>query len=264
MFKLDKKNKYLIHSLLIAGLVFWFSHRGFDELSVYIALLIILVATLGTFVVQYPNIGYRHLLINNLLPIHLVGGALLTLIYFPNLGLPVKILFVAAVGIGFYIVSLVNNVFLVVEERREPIPLYRVAVTWVQIIIVIVAIPFFAGIFKMPYNLLIQNSVTALSSVLFSFYLIHMLLFDEEAKKVRGVEALLFSLFVGFCVFAAGVSVSFLPTETFLRALFVTSVLMFSLNYLYGYLKNSITKRLINESLLITFIFFLLLFVFQR
>jgi hypothetical protein len=262
--RIEKKHKYLAHALLVSGMVYWFSQRDLDQTNLYLILLILLTTTLGSFAVQYPNVSLKNLFINNLLPLHLVAGALLTLIYFPNLGLPVQIVFIAALGIGVYIVSLVTNVFLVVEERDEVIPLYRVAITWVQIIVVVVAIPYFAGIYKIPYNAFVQNVITGISSGLFAYYITYMLKFDEEARKVRGVDAVLLSLLVGFIVAVAGFSVSFMPTEAFLRALFVSSVLMFGLNYIYAYLKNNITKRLISENLLITFIFFILLVVFVR
>ncbi len=258
--KLDKKLKYFIHALIITVLVFLFSATG----NINFAIAAVILTFTGTFVSQYPNIRPQHIIINNLMPMHLIIGTLLSLNYFPNLGLPVKIAFILALGAGFYIVSLVNNVFLVVEEKEEPIPLFRVAVTWSQILFVVVTIPFFAGLFKLPSLPFVSSVIISISAFLFTLYTFWMLEFDPEAKKVRGAEALFWGLFSSFIVFAASMSVSFVPTESFLRALFVSSVLMFCLNYVYGYIKNHITKRLITEYLLITFVFFALMFIFKN
>lgn len=260
MIKLEKKNKYLIHAALVTGVVFLYAtHLDFKW-----AIIAVIITLMGTFIVQYPNNKPVHFIINNLLPLHLIVGALLSLNYFPNLGLPVKIFFVISMGLGFYIVSLINNVFLVVEEKKELIPLYRVAVTWSQIIFVVITIPFFAGVFKIPANSFIQNAIVSFSSFLFATYLLWLMGFDTEAKKVRGLEYILLSLFVAFAVLVAGLSTSFIPTESFLRALFASSVLMLVLNYLSNYLKNSITKKSIIDYVLITFVFFVFLIIFAN
>jgi hypothetical protein len=258
MIRFEKKHKYLMHAALVTLAVFFFAVR-FDFRWAIMAIAITLV---GTFVVQYPNNRPIHFIINNLLPTHLIIGALLSLYYFPNLGTPVRILFVISMGLGFYIVSLINNVYLVIEEKKELIPLYRVAVTWSQIIFVVITIPFFAGVFKIPVSSLIQNSIVSISALLFAAYLFWIMGFDPEVKKVRGVEYLLLSLFGAFSVLVAGLITSFIPTESFLRALFISSVLMFILNYLSTYLKNSITKKSVIDYVLITFVFFAFLIIF--
>ena len=195
-----------------------------------------------------------------LMPLHLVAGGILSLIFFPNLGQPVKLLFIVFIGMGFYLVSLISNVFMVVQERSELIPLYRVAVTWGQIMMVVVTIPFYAGVFKLPINSVYQILITSVSAFLFCIYLVWILRYDSETKKVRGAEYVLFSVIVSFMVFAGGISASFLPTESFLRALFVSTVLMLGLSYLYGHLRNNISKKILAEYFLFlrSFMFFCL------
>jgi len=260
MLKLEKKHKYLILSLIITSVVYLYSL----EYRFSHALLAVMVTVAGTYLVQFPNNKLKYLLINNLLSVHLIIGVLISLFYFPNLGLPVKIVFILATFIGLYIVSLINNVFLVVEEKKDLIPLYRVAVTWSQIVFVTIAIPFFAGVFKIPTNSIFQNGIVAVSAFLFAVYTIWTLNFDPELKRVRGVEVLLWGALTAFFTFTAAVSVSFFPTESFLRALFVASVLMLGLSYLNNYLKNDITKKNLTEYFLITALFYLLLFIFRN
>jgi len=263
LIKVDKKIKYLVQSIAVSALLYYYADSFSEGVNVTAIILIIGVAVLGTFIVQYPNISIRNLLINILMPLHLVAGSILSLIYFPNLGLPVKILFISFVGLGFYVVCLISNVFMVVQERSELIPLYRVAVTWGQIMMIIVAIPFFAAVYKLPINSIIQNLITSFSAFLFSIYLVRVLMYDKETKKVGGVEYILFSLIISFMVFSGGISASFIPTESFLRALFTSTVMMLGLSYLYSHLKNSVTKKMLVQYFLISVLFFLLLFIFK-
>lgn len=260
-FELQRKHKFLIHSLLIGALVSWFSFdSGVHRPAIFI--LAVTLVIVGVFVAQYPNINLRNYFMNVLLPIHLVLGAVLSLVYFPNIALPLKLIGFISFTILFYIVLLINNVFLVVEERTETIPLYRVAVTWSQIILIVVAIPFFAGVFKLPVNTFYQNIIAAFSSFLFSLYLIWSVRFDKDVKTLEAGEKYLTSLFIAFGVLIFGVSFSFVPTESFLRALFVSSVLMFFLSYFQNHFKNSITKKIVTEYLLICLFFLVLLIVF--
>jgi hypothetical protein len=254
-----KKNRYVIHALLATLSLFMFSRQP----SLLWVLVCLTITLAGTFIVQYPNNQPKHFLINNLLPLHLITGALLAIYYFPNLGLIVRLFFIGGAGLGFYIVSLINNIFLVVEEKKEIIPLYRAAVTWSQIVFVVIAIPFFAGVFKIPVNALGQSLIAAFSALLFAIYLIWMLQFDSDSKRVRGVEYIIWGLVLFYMVFVSAISVSFIPSESFLKALFVASVLMFGLNFVFGYLKNNLTKRSVIQYFLITFVFFIILAIFR-
>ncbi len=259
MILLDKKFRYFIHSVVVLLSIYLFS----KDYDFKYAILAMVIAVMGTVFVHYPNVNWKNFFLSNILPAHLVSGTLLSLYYFPNLALPVEILFMLCAGAGFYLVSLVNNVFLVVEDKKEIIPLYRVAVTWSQIIFVTVSIPFFAGVFKLPTNSIFQNLISTFSAISFSTYLIWILHFDPDVKKARGLEIVILNLLNGFFVFTSGISSSFIPVESFLRALFVSSVLMFGISYISSHLKNSVTKRSLTESIIITFVFFALLLIFQ-
>ncbi len=258
---LQRKHKFFIHSALMGILISLFSFAT-PAVRLQLIVVTIFVVLLGTFVIQYPNINLRNYFMNLLLPIHLVLGAVLSLIYFPNLALPIKLVGFVAFSVTFYIVALINNVFLVVEDRTETIPLYRVASTWSQIILITVAIPYFAGVFKLPLNTFYQTLLVSFSSLLFSLYLIWSFRFDKDVKVIEAGEKWLLCLFVAFCVFIFGVGFSFVPTESFLRALFVASILMFGLSYLQNHFKNTITKKIVSEYIIISIIFLVLLVVF--
>ncbi len=125
-----------------------------------------------------------------------------------------------------------------------------------------VSIPFFAGVFRGSSEFLFQNSAVALISLLFSLYLFWVLSFDGDVKQIGLGERIIVSLFVSFLVFCVGLGVSFIPTEPFLRALFLSAALMFGTGYVYSHYKNKITKDLLLEYGFILLIFFLIVLTF--
>lgn len=267
---LSKKDKYFLLSVGTVVFLFLFSYsEGF--LRQIGAVMVLLTATLGTVLVQYTSVtsehalGYfiRKTLFNTLiLPVPLVLGALMSLHFFPNLGLFTKVITIGVVGGLMYALSLVTNIFLVVYERKEAFPLYRVAVTWSQILLIVVSIPFFSGIFKLPINSIFQSLLVALASGFFAKFLMWVQEMDTDVPDIDREEEIVNSGLVAFVVFAFSISTSFFPTESFLRSLLVSSVLMSSLGYLLAHYKNAVTRRLIAEYYFITavFLFFVLTF----
>jgi hypothetical protein len=254
---LDRKQKFQINAVVI-GTVLYFFANDYIKLNIFSVSLFFLYVVVSVFIVHYPNLDIKSVFTSSVLPVFLLAGAILSLHYFPNLTKVFKIVVIAIYTVMYYIVSLVDNIFLVVSERKEVIPLYRVAVTWSQIMIVIIGIPFYAGVFKISINSLFQSIIIFISAFIFGAYLLWATKHDSGMKNVKVGEGVLLSLFQAFIVFASSLAVSFFPNEAFLRGLFVCAVLMFSLNYIFGgYLKNDITKRLVFE-----YIFILLLFLF--
>ena len=235
-------------------------------------ILVLATATLGTALVQYSSVQTEHetkfffrktAIFVLVLPILLVSGALLSLVFFPNLALPIRIATISAVGVLMYAISLVNNIFLVVYERGEVIPLYRVAVTWSQILLIIVAIPFFSGIFKLPVNGLYQSILVAGAGVLSAYLLMWFQEMDPDVPDIDRVEEITNSSLVGFLVFSFSIATSFFPAESFLRALLVSAVLMSSLGYLQAHYKNAITKKLVAEYMFIILLFLIFVLLFN-
>lgn len=259
---IDKKSKYLIYSGIVAAALFYSSAFTGNQ-RLIVELLAFCVAVVGSFIIQRPNVKLNNLIYIVMLPVYLFFGAALSLRFFPNLGLPTKIAAVAGVGLFLYIVSLVNNVLLVVQDRDQMIPLHRAALTWSYIILVVIGIPFYAGVFKIPLIAPIQNFIAAGTAFLFSTYLLWGQQMDPDISKIGIGERVKISLLGSFFVFSLGMSVSFVPTESFLRALFVASVLMFELGYLQAHFKNSITNKMLREFGMICGLFLLLLLIFN-
>jgi hypothetical protein len=264
VFLKSKKVRYAGYSLVSVCFLLYasniISHEG---VRFGVLLWLLLISGFGIFFVHYPNITLNQCFSLTLLPLHLMSGVLLSLTYFPNLSTLFKIGALVGVGVLLYIINLVNNIFLVVSERQKPIPLFRVATVWSQILVVIVAIPFFAGIFKTPFVFFYQSSLVALSAFLFSLYSSWTLDFDKEVVDLGIGERALVSLLVAFVVFASSLAVSFLPVESFLRALFGAAMLMSGVGYVHAHYKNRITRNMLFEYGLIASIFLFILMVFR-
>jgi hypothetical protein len=259
----DKKIRYIMYSIAMFVLFLWVDvFRNSIVSGSADVLVLFLVAILGSYITQYPSSSRTRGFLVSLLPLSLTLGTYLTLYHFPNFSLPFKVLGLAAVAVLFYLISLVNNIFLVVEEKQEIIPLYRVAVTWGQIILVVVSITLFAGIYKFSQGFFVQSAFAALLGFVYTWYFLWNLSFDPRLRSLTVVDTLINCLFSAFVIFALASSVSFIPAEPFLRALFSASVLLFNLNYLDGHMKNRINTSLVYSygAIFVLFLFFILVF----
>jgi len=263
--RLEKKHKYLIYTLIVGALLLLYSvveagDRGF------VVAFTILVVLFGNFLTQYSYFkshGFWTYLINLLLPLHLIAGAVSSVLFFPNLSFYFRVFTMLVFAVVFYIYLLFNNVFLVVYEKKELIPLYRVAVTWSQIILVIIAIPYFAGIFKAQIGVWGQNLAVATSSLLFSLYMLWAFEFDKNNKQLNFFHKVVLGAFVFFIILVSGVGVSFISTESFLRSILMAVGLMFGLSYLQAHLSNTVTRGMVMQFLFIFLVFFGLMATFS-
>lgn len=260
--RLSRKQQYFIYALLSVvpvGYV-WFT---FVPLKSVYSMVAIAVSVLGALFVQRGNIRFNNFFYVVILPLHLTAGVLLSINYFPNLGLFVKFAGLSTLVVMFYAISLVNNIFLVVIDRNNMIPLYRVATTWLTILLVVTAMPFFAGVYKLPTSALIQLLFISISTFLFTLYNIWVIGFDTDAKKIPYTEVTYLCMLNVFLTGIGGLSVSFFPTEPFLKALYASTYLMFGLGLSYAHLKNKIEKKLFLEYVGIILIFLFILIIFK-
>lgn len=259
---LERKHKYLIQSLLACIFIYVVVQDVIPLSKLYVGALFALLVVSGSYISHYPNINKHNLLLSILMPAGVLSGALLSLHFFPNLGFWFQMVVIGFFGLMYYLVSLSDNIFLVVHDREEIIPLYRVAVTWSQILQVVVAIPLFAGIFKMNTTAFVQCFLISFISFLFTYYQLWIFRFDKDVKNTGVGEMLFLSFSVFFIMFASSFAVSFFPTEAFLRASFSSSILLFSLSYVSGYLKNELSRKMVVGYLVIILVFLTTLLVF--
>ncbi len=261
---LDKKSKYLLISVGLTGMLMSSNILINSEFALYTIVAIFTVMMFsGLMYAQYIDRARRGLVFSWLLPVHLAVGYYLTFYYFPNLGPLVKVLAYLSFCLMSYVLLLVNNIFVVIIEKGSLIPLYTAAVAWVQILIIIISIPYISGVYKIPINFLVQNGVVFISAIMFNFYMIWVTYLDPDIKRTSSVERGYLAIALAFIVFIFGLGVSFIPTESFLRALFVSTVIMFGLGYVQGHYKNRINLRLLLEYGIISLIFLFLLILFR-
>lgn len=258
----SKKIRYLVFAGVFSGLSFYYSEAPINNDSYLFEIVFCVFVIIASIATQFPNIKTRNIIPIIFLPLHLALGTMLSLSYFPNLGLPIRVIFVLGVGLVAYMALLTTNIFLVIGDREDTIPLYRVALTWSQVLIVLVSIPYFAGIYKLPFISLTQNLITAISAFFFVIYLLWVLGFDREVKKITLGEKGFMAVMIAYIIFMLGIATSFYPAESFLRSLFMSSILLSSLGYLNAHYKNIITKKLVFEYAFMSIIFLILLFVF--
>ena len=184
-------------------------------------------------------------------------GAALTFSGFPNLSILFRILSLIIVLVVYYITLLILNIFSVVFEKGKVIPLYRVAITWEQILIIVVSIPLFAGIFKLPIHPFLQVFAITLSS--FSLMLLFLWSLDFEVGEVD----MNLSILTSFWVLTLSSAILFLPFEALFRGLFLSSILLFGLGFNHNFIKHTLSEKIIFEHVLITiaFLFIGLLFL---
>ena len=111
----------------------------------------------------------------------------LALLFFPNISLIFKLSAIVAFSFLDYVILLINNVFLVIEDREEVIPLYRVAVTWSLILQIIVLIPLVASVYKFNVSSFYQAAAVAVLSFFYSFStsFFHLLLYNRNISRYQ-------------------------------------------------------------------------------
>jgi hypothetical protein len=264
---IDKKYRYIIHAVLVSAYIFLASVVYRNE-SFYLRVILgLILLTISTFYVHYPNMSApKHRLqkwiMTLILPGLLFGSAMLAYKYYPNLSMSFKLAMLVGVGVLFYIVAIVDNIFLVVSQREEIIPLYRAAIPWSQILLVTIAIPLFAGIFKIPTYSYLQVLVIAVITFVLSFYQFWGYRHEENLVELGVGGKWILSLLCAFFVFTVGISTVFVPFESFLRGLSCAAALMLGLFYVSSFLHNNISQKMLIQYKIILFVFIILGLIF--
>lgn len=261
--KIEKKYRFGLHALAFFIILLLKSIGKLDFLNGPALIIAMFLVTLVSIVIiHFPNITFKNIFMALLLPVTLAYGGTLALIYFPNVSLMFKLFAILVFAFLDYIVLLIDNIFLVVADREELIPLYRVAVTWSLIIQIVVLIPLVAALYKLNINSIYQALLVSITSFFYTLYQIWATRYDKDAKNVGGVERLFLAFIVFFIVLAAVISVSFVPSEPFLKALFTATTAMFGIGYVSGYLKNEINKKYIMQYTIMILFFLVLMLIF--
>ena len=268
-----KKLRFIIVSILLVFTAYYFAgsyHRLEDQaapalLAKYILIVAFISIAISLFV-QYldgGDRGSREMIFVGLTPFFLCLGVMFFYLYYPNLSITIKIVAgLFYVGL-LYTLLLLNNVLLVVKGREEIIPVYRVAVGWVQIVLLSVGITVFTGLHRLPIQPLVQTLTVSLVAFFFYNYSLWVYSFEKEIRKVKTLES--FVITASLAVFTGWTSFTtlFYSGETFLRGLFIASIFLLGLGYIQLYLKNSLSKKTLWDYIAVTLGFFTVLVLFK-
>lgn len=262
-----KKLRFLFFSVALIFLPYYIELTGqgsiftLRNLSIYVSACII--SSLMAQFLENSKKSLENIFFVSFATLIIICGLLGTLYFFPNLALYVKFISWVFFVVILYSLFLVNNVVIVVEYRGNVIPLYRAAVSWIQVILLSTCIPLFATIFKLPVLPVFQALLIFFVAYTSVRYLIWVYRFDEEARRLSNAEKMVLSFSSSYLVLIAACSVMFLPAEAFMRAVFVVSILLGVLNYTQLFLKNALTRRFVDSFYIRSIIFFFLVFLFS-
>lgn len=274
MFQLNfKKLRFLLLSFTLVGLVFFIANRlaGVSEpvqvTTLFKFVVIISITTiLSSSFVQYLSGGGKKIttiFYVGFSPVLVILGCFLLFLYYPNLSIFLKLISGLFYTIVLYTMLLLNNVLLVVESREVSIPVYRVALSWVQIVLLSSVLAIFTGLLRLPVHSIVQAGLIIVVSFFCYSYLFWVYSNEKEVRSVKVYEGLVlcsaFGLLTGWSSFIT----LFFPAESFLRGIFISSVFLLGLGYIQSYLKNSLSRRNIREYLLICLMFFTILMLFK-
>ncbi|HXK52524.1 hypothetical protein H6804_03015 [Candidatus Nomurabacteria bacterium] len=169
------------------------------------------------------------------------------------------------IGLGFvvYALSLVNNIFVVVEEKQSVIPLYSAGLAWVQIILILIAIPFYSGIYKVPANFVVQNILLFFSTFSFYIYMHWAVNLDKDLIKTPLKEKGSLAFVLSLLPVVLNTGLLFYPVEAFLKGIFSSTVLLSGLIYIQAHYKNRINSKLLYNYFVLGSIFYIILFIFK-
>lgn len=252
---ITRRTKFLIFTIVYIFGVLSFQYSRIDKnLFIGVFTLIILVLNL---LALYPGYRVKDLFHISFEPLVITISTLYGLTFFPNLNLFFKVLLVLVSGLMLYISTLTNNLTIAEKLEESSLPLFRVGLIWTQILLIIQSIPLVTVIYKLNLNFLFQSILILIYFLMASYSYLHTLLLTKKEEEIKRSEIAALIIQMTFMPFVGSLAISFIPTESFLRATFITSIFMGMVGYVRNYLENSITKRLVIQYSLI-FLFFLL------
>jgi len=260
MTNLTRRTKFLFAFIFYQfGILLFDFFTGDKYLFLSIALLVVLIINL---IVLYPGYKLKDLLIISFLPIVIVSSTVMGLIFFPNLSSFFKYALMFFSGGLFYLSLLINNLIIAEKVEDTSLPLFRVGQVWLQILLIILSIPFITMIYKLNFKFYIQSLFIFIYLLTSSYVYLHTYLISKEDKmSMKEYILLLFEMV--YLPLIASIATSFISAESFFRATFITSVYMAMVSYSRNYIDNSLNKRLIIQYVIISAFFLLVLIAFK-
>jgi hypothetical protein len=261
MTSLSRRTRFTIFTIIYIFSLMLFDFIVFDKYLFLLYLIFFIV--LGNLYVLYPGYKKEDALIISFLPTIITSSTVFGLIFFPNLFTIFKYILILVSGGIFYISLLINNLIIAEKKEDSSLPLFRVGLIWLQILLIILTIPFITVIYKLNFPFYVHSLLVFIYLMFSTHIYLHSLLISNKTNPISSREYLLLILEVSYIPFLSSLAVSFINAESFLRATFITSVYMGMVGYLRNYIENSLNKKLIVQYSLIVLFFLFVLYIFK-
>lgn len=260
MTSLRRRTKFLIAFIFFQFGILLFDFiklEGFSFLiwSLFVVFIINLIAL-------YPGYKLRDVILISFLPITITISTVLGLIFFPNLSSLFRYVLMFSSGALFYLSLLVNNLIIAEKVEDNSLPLFRVGQIWLQILLIVLTIPFITMIYKFDLRFYTHSFLIFLYLFVSSYVYLHTFLISKR-DQVANREYLLLILQSVYFPVVASIVTSFTSAESFFRATFITSVYMGMISYIRNYLDNSLNRKQIIQYIVICIFFLLVLIIFK-
>ena len=260
MNSVSRRTKFLISTIFYLFGILFFDFANFSKyIFLGAALFVVFIINL---VALYPGYKLRDVVLISYLPLVLVSSTILGLIFFPNLSAVFKYLLMFFSGAFFYLSLLINNLIIAEKVEDTSLPLFRVGQVWLQILLIILTIPFITVVYKFNLHFYFHSLAIFVYLFLSSYVYLHTYLISKT-DQVSTKEYILLLVEMTYLPLVASIATSFIPAESFFRATFVTSVYMAMVSYARNYIDNSLNKKLLVQYLVICTFFLLVLIVFK-
>lgn len=257
---ISRRTKFLFAFIFYQFGILLYEYVKIDKFQFLgIALLVVFIINL---ISLYPGYKLRDLVIISFLPLVIVASTLMGLIFFPNLSALFKYLLMFFSGGLFYLSLLINNLIIAEKVEDTSLPLFRVGQVWLQILLIVLTIPFITVIYKFNLKFYIHSILIFFYLFISSYVYLHTYLISKK-DLASNREYILLLFEIVFLPFIASIATSFISAESFFRATFITSVYMSMVSYARNYIDNSLSKRLIIQYVVISSFFLLVLIAFK-
>lgn len=237
-----------------------------------IVLLVLIAANIGTlwyFMLQLFPLG--DLITKLFLSTIYILVCMLTLLFFPTLGFYAKVSFILVTAGLLHGLLLSTNIYIVSKRQGEPIPLLQPAKTIIFLILVMSTFLGSTILYKIHFLYSFPAAYLIILGLL--FYLFYYSLFSSSVwffnADVIGEEDISYSrivhrlkLFSAVVLAELAVALSFIPLESFGRAVILGGIVYVLINLVQNYITHKVNLRFGIESVIvITFVYFIVSFL---
>lgn|SRR3989344_1543104 len=178
-------------------------------------------------------------------PLIFIFSSFYVLNYFPNLNVFFKLAFGVFSSFVYYFLLLSYNVFFVVEEKGSSIPLLRPARTAFLLIEIVALFLFLTSLYKFVLPEPLTEGTFLFQAVIIGFvtyYFVEQYWFsqnlEQEVISFVGNE----SLTISFMITISAISLSFFSTESFFRALALSTVFYVSITFFQSVVTHKLNR----------------------